>query len=85
LNSAVFAIGKVAPPEPAYFVAPLPELFESEVETGLKRLMCPLPDGLVNSPVLMPARVNRHSRASIWPVVMAILGMLVYWPLLSPS
>src|ERR1700690_1414553 len=47
--------------------------------------MCPDPVGLVNSPVSIPIRVSRHSRASTVPVVMAILGMLVYWPLLSPS
>jgi len=35
--------------------------------------------------VSMPIRVSRHSKASSVPVVIAILGMLVYWPPLSPS
>jgi hypothetical protein len=58
---------------------------ESVAKKWLKRLICPVPVGLVNSAVSMPIRVSKHSRASTVPVVIAILGMLVYWPLLSPS
>ena len=53
----------------------------------------PEPPGKVNSDASTPIRRSRHCRRSVavlsglWalPAAMAILGILVYWPLLSPS
>jgi len=47
--------------------------------------MCPAPSGLVNSAVSIPTRVNNIRVRRLVPVVIAILGMLVYSRFLSPS